>query len=157
MTPNTPAVDLDEIAGRVPANYTGAGHFGILISTAERDELVRLARLARVSTLPDDKGLRKILAEEARLTSEHGSRSIIFRNGGNVTIGSDVALSAIRRVAATRLAALEEAAKVCNATAEIFDNDWNRRLGVANDLKEACVECARAIRSLIQKEEKGNG
>lgn len=41
----------------------------------------------------------------------------------------------------------EAAAKACEDFGASYDNEWNRKLGVANDLKDACEECAAAIRS----------
>jgi hypothetical protein len=40
-----------------------------------------------------------------------------------------------------------ECAKVCEDYGSSYDNEWNRKLGVANDLKDACEECAAAIRA----------
>lgn len=40
----------------------------------------------------------------------------------------------------------EAAAKACEDFGASYDNEWNRKLGVANDLKDACEECALAIR-----------
>jgi len=41
----------------------------------------------------------------------------------------------------------EACAKVCEDYGASYDNEWNRKLGVANDLKDACDECAAAIRA----------
>jgi uncharacterized protein YukE len=41
----------------------------------------------------------------------------------------------------------EECTKVCEDYGSSYDNEWNRKLGVANDLKDACEECAAAIRA----------
>jgi hypothetical protein len=41
----------------------------------------------------------------------------------------------------------EECAKACEQSGAGYDNEWNRKLGVADDLKEVCEECAIAIRS----------
>jgi hypothetical protein len=41
----------------------------------------------------------------------------------------------------------EECAKLCEQSGAGYDNEWNRKLGVADDLKEVCEECAIAIRS----------
>jgi len=43
-----------------------------------------------------------------------------------------------------------ECAKVCEDYGSSYDNEWNRKLGVANDLKDACDECAAAIRARSQ-------
>jgi hypothetical protein len=43
-----------------------------------------------------------------------------------------------------------ECAKVCEEFGASYDNEWNRKLGVANDLKDACDECAAAIRARSQ-------
>jgi hypothetical protein len=48
-----------------------------------------------------------------------------------------------RRVADER----EKCAKVADKHASSYDNEWNRKLGKANDLVEACEEIAAAIRS----------
>ena len=41
----------------------------------------------------------------------------------------------------------EKSAKVCEDYGASYDNAWNQKLGVANDLKDACDECAAAIRA----------
>ena len=41
----------------------------------------------------------------------------------------------------------EAAAKACEEFGASYDNEWNRKLGVASDLKDACDECAAAIRA----------
>lgn len=45
-------------------------------------------------------------------------------------------------------AALEAAAKVCEGHAAGLDNDWNKTLGVANDLAEVGIDCAIDIRAI---------
>jgi hypothetical protein len=47
--------------------------------------------------------------------------------------------------------ALEEAAKICDQYGIDIDNEWNRGLGVANDLKETADDCAEAIRALKEQ------
>lgn len=41
-----------------------------------------------------------------------------------------------------------EAVKVCREEGAGLDNEWNRSLGVGNDLKEACEDCAAAIEKM---------
>lgn len=48
--------------------------------------------------------------------------------------------------------ALERAAQACEEFGNSYNNEWNRKLGVANDLKDACEECAGAIRDLALQE-----
>jgi len=50
-----------------------------------------------------------------------------------------------------RAEALEEAAEVCNKYGVDVDNDWNRSLGVAEDLKDVADDCADQIRALKEK------
>jgi hypothetical protein len=52
--------------------------------------------------------------------------------------------------AAIRADERSECAKVCEDYGSSYDNEWNRKLGVANDLKDACDECAAAIRARSQ-------
>ena len=49
---------------------------------------------------------------------------------------------------AIRAEALEEAAKVCEEYGNSVNNDWNKQLGVADDLVSIAEECAAAIRSM---------
>jgi hypothetical protein len=53
--------------------------------------------------------------------------------------------------AEARKMALEEAASVCVGYGESLDNEWNRNLGVAAELREACEDCAAAIRALANE------
>jgi hypothetical protein len=48
------------------------------------------------------------------------------------------------------MAERSECAKECEDYGSSYDNEWNRKLGVANDLKDACDECAAAIRARSQ-------
>jgi len=50
---------------------------------------------------------------------------------------------------------LEAAAKACEDFGASYDNEWNRKLGVASDLKDACDECAAAIRARSSQVEQG--
>lgn len=43
--------------------------------------------------------------------------------------------------------AMERAAEICEASGRELDNEWNRKLGAASDLKETCDECAASIRA----------
>jgi hypothetical protein len=40
----------------------------------------------------------------------------------------------------------ERCAALCESTGAGFDNEWNRRLGVVDDLRDVAEECAAAIR-----------
>jgi hypothetical protein len=42
----------------------------------------------------------------------------------------------------------EKAAKVCEEYGNSVNNDWNKQLGVADDLVSIAEECAAAIRSM---------
>lgn len=50
-----------------------------------------------------------------------------------------------------RSEALEDAAKICDKYGVDVDNDWNRSLGVAEDLKDVADDCADQIRALKEK------
>lgn len=52
-----------------------------------------------------------------------------------------------------RREALEEAAKACEQAGAGYDNEWNRKLGAAADLKDVADECAAAIRELSKEKE----
>lgn len=43
----------------------------------------------------------------------------------------------------------EECAKVCDNIANSVNNEWNKGLGVANDMCEIATDCADAIRGRI--------
>ena len=69
--------------------------------------------------------------------------------GYEMAIGGEKELEAFFNMAFAAGAAHEReaCAKVCDAYGESVDNEWNRGLGVANDLKDIADECAIAIRA----------
>ena len=50
-----------------------------------------------------------------------------------------------------RVAAYEDAAKLCDEYGNSVNNEWNKELGVADDLAGIAEECAEAIRARIRK------